>query len=275
MKYISIVVAMMMGVQLMHGQSTIAYFNGTAFSLPWYGGYANGVDFNGDNALDFTFSASGMICTFDIPSSACSQSYYVSAAGTNALLWQSGQIYVMPAGNLIGGTSSNSVWGNPGQGGLLTSFNSSPRNGTSEWMPPLRTLTNGYLGIRLYAADGLHYGWIHARLPDQNLGTNGFPLEFSPVVLDWAYETRVDTAIVAGAKIVTAWQASPKVIRAGYLRLNWQTEIGKTYQVQSKENLTTLSWTNLDFIIVATATNALTDIPMTGTAKFYRIVEVN
>ena len=182
----------------------------------------------------------------------------------------------MPAGNLIGSaTSSNVVWGNPGQGGLLASFISSPRYGTSEWTPPLGTLTNGYLGVRFYAADGLHYGWIQAGLPIQNMGTIGFVLVSSPVILDWAYETRVDAAIVAGAKPIVALQASPEIIRPGYLRLNWQTEIGKTYQVQSKENLVVLFWTNLDFIIVATTTNAMTDIPISGEAKFYRIVEAN
>jgi hypothetical protein len=275
MKRISFIAALMMGIQLMRGQSTIAYFNGPAFQLPPFEGYANGIDFDGDNTFDFTFSASGMICTMDIPSSGCYQSFYVSAAGTNALLWQSNQI-LMSAGNLIGSaTSSNVVWGSPGQGGLLTSFISSPRYGTSEWTPPLGTLTNGYLGVRFYAADGLHYGWIQAGLPIQNLGTIGFVLESSPVILDWAYETRVDTAIVAGAKPVMASQASPEIIRPGYLRLNWQTEIGKTYQVQSKENLVAPFWTNLDFIIVATATNAMTDIPITGEIKFYRIVEAN
>ena len=275
MKRILFIAALMMGIQLLRGQSTIVYFNGPAFQLPGIEGYANGIDFDGNNAFDFTFSASGMICTADIPISGCSQSFYVSAASTNALLWQNNQI-LMSAGNLIGSaTSSNVVWGNPGQGGLLTSFISSPRYGTSEWTPPLGTLTNGYLGIRFHAANGLHYGWIHARLPNQNLGTNSFPFEFSPVILDWAYETRVDTAIVAGAKPIVALQASPEIIRPGYLRLNWQTEIGKTYQVQSKENLVAPFWTNLDFIIVATATNAMTDIPITSEAKFYRIVEAN
>ena len=265
----------MMGIQLLRGQSTIAYFNGPAFQLPGIDGYNNGIDFDCDNTFDFTFSASGMLCTDDIPSSFCSQSFYISAAGTNALLWQSNQI-LMPAGNLIGSaTSSNVVWGNPGQGGLLTSLISSPRYGTSEWTPPLGTLTNGYLGIRFYAADGLHYGWIHARLPNQNPGSDGFPLEYSPVILDWAYETRVGAAIVAGAKPVMALQASPEIIQPGYLRLNWQTEIGKSYQVQSKENLVVPFWTNLDFVIVATATNAMTDIPITGETKFYRIVEAN
>jgi hypothetical protein len=215
MKHIWFIAALMLSIQLVRGQGTIAYFNGPAFQLPGI----NGIDFDGDNTFDFTFSASGMICTADIPSSYCSQSFYISAAGTNALLWQNNQI-LMPAGNLIGSaTSSNVVWGNPGQGGLLTSFISSPRNGTSGWAPPLGTLTNGYLGIRFCAADGLHYGWIHARLPNQNLGTSGFPLELSPVILNWAYETRVDTAIVAGAKPVMALQASPEIIRPGYLRL--------------------------------------------------------
>jgi hypothetical protein len=275
MKRILFNVGLMVGIQLGHGQSTIAYFNGPAFQLPGIEGYANGIDFDGDNAFDFTFSASGVICLDDIPSSGCYQSFYISAAGTNALLWQNNQI-LMSAGNLIGSvTSSNVVWGNPGQGGLLTSFTFSPRYGTSGWTSPLGTLTNGYLGIRFYAADGLHYGWIHARLPNQNLGTSGFPLELSPVILDWAYETRVDTAIVAGAKPVVTLQASPEIIQPGYLRLNWQTEIGKAYQVQSKENLVAPFWTNLDFIIVATATNAMTDIPITGEAKFYRIVEAN
>src|ERR1035441_7390711 len=139
MKRISFIAILMIGIQLMRGQSTIAYFDGPAFQLPGIDGYANGIDFDGDNAFDFTFSASGMLCTDDIPSSFCSQSFYISAAGTNALLWQNNQI-LMSAGNLIGSvTSPNAVWGNPGQGGLLTSFTSSPRYGTSEWTPPSGT----------------------------------------------------------------------------------------------------------------------------------------
>jgi hypothetical protein len=71
MKHISFIAILMMGIQLMRGQSTIAYFNGPAFQLPPFEGYANGIDFDGDNAFDFTFSASGIICTMDIPSSGC------------------------------------------------------------------------------------------------------------------------------------------------------------------------------------------------------------
>ena len=275
-KHIWLIASLMVSLPSLHGQAGIAYLNGPAFQLPGAEGFTSGVDFDGNGTLDVTFSAGAMLCTADIPVSGCSQPYYVSANGTNALLWQGGQILVMPAGNLIGNfVASNTVWGDPGQGGILTIFNSSPRFGSSGWTPPLQTLTNGYLGIRFYLADGGHYGWIHARLPDQSLGTNGFPNEFSPVVVDWAYETRVDTAILAGAKTVTAMQAAPQVVRAGYLRLNWLTETGKTYQIQSKENLLLPFWTNLDFIIVATTTNAMADIPMTSAAKFYQIIEAN
>ena len=277
LKHLGLIATLLLNMQLLHGQSTIAYSNGPAFQLPGMNGYAKGIDLNGDGTLDCTFSAGEMYCTDDIPISGCTQPYYVSATGTNALLWHGGQVCVMSAASVIGsGVSANTVWGNPGQGDLLTIYISSPRDGTSTWTAPLQTLTNGYLGLRFYAADGLHYGWIHARLPDLSIGTNGFPAEFfSPVIVDWAYETRVNTAIVAGATIVTALQAAPQVVRAGYLRLNWQAETGKTYQIQSTANLLPPSWTNLDISIVATGTNALTDIPIASGAEFYRIVETN
>ncbi len=275
-KHIWFISVLLLSLQPLQGQGSIVYCNGPAFQLPVIEDYANGVALAGNNAFDCSFSTSGIRCTTDMPISFCSQSYYAAATGTNALLWQDGQICVMPAGNVIGCVVySNTVWGDPGKGGILTSFNSSPRDGASSWTPPLQTLTNGYLGVRFCAADGAHYGWIHARLPDQSLGTNGFPSEFSPVIVDWAYETRVNSAIMAGARTVTVLQATPQVIRQGYVRLNWQTEIGKTYQIQSKEDLSLPAWRNLDFMIVATATNAMTDIPMTSGATFYRIVEAN
>ncbi len=46
---------------------------------------------------------------------------------------------------------------------------------------------------------GLHYGWVHAKLQtNAAAGTTG------PIILDWAYETRPYTAIVAGATTQTA-----------------------------------------------------------------------
>jgi hypothetical protein len=43
--------------------------------------------------------------------------------------------------------------------------------------------------------------------------------------------------------------------------------------VQFKEQLDSLFWTNLDLTIIATATNTSADVPMVGTARFYRVVQ--
>ncbi len=53
--------------------------------------------------------------------------------------------------------------------------------GTDRW----QSQASGYLGVRFYQPDGLHYGWIRALLS-------------SPMVVDWAYETRPDKPIRAG-----------------------------------------------------------------------------
>ena len=49
--------------------------------------------------------------------------------------------------------------------------------------------TDAYVGIRLDVEGSLHYGWIHI----QNFGANWGQIS------DWAYETRPDTQILAGA----------------------------------------------------------------------------
>lgn len=60
---------------------------------------------------------------------------------------------------------------------------------------------------RFAAADGPHYGWIQVRLPQPS--TNGLPSEVTPVVTDWAYETRVGVPIRAGARPVPVPLTSP------------------------------------------------------------------
>jgi len=46
------IAVLMLSIQLLRGQGTIAYFNGQAFQLPGMEGYANGVDFDGDGKVD-------------------------------------------------------------------------------------------------------------------------------------------------------------------------------------------------------------------------------
>jgi len=106
------------GPKVFAWQSTIAYFNGPAFQ-PAGGidGYDNGIDFDGDNTFDFTFSASGIICTTDIPISGCSQSFYISAGRHQCLVMAIQSNTNASTGILIGSaTSSNVIWGDPGQG---------------------------------------------------------------------------------------------------------------------------------------------------------------
>jgi hypothetical protein len=112
-----------------------------------------------------------------------------------------------------------------------------------------------------------HYGWVRV----------GAPLAFfnGGWLYDYAYETRPDTPIVAGAKPVPVPLASPEVARAGYLRLKWPSQVGRAYQVQVKERLDAFAWRNLNFVIPATATNSLVDLPMSGAAEFFRVVEAD
>ncbi len=65
------------------------------------------------------------------------------------------------------------------------------------------------------------------------------------------------------------------VVRPGFLRLMAETESGKAYQVQTKESLSDFSWRNLSFVLPASSTNALVDIPMTGKKAFFRVVEAD
>jgi hypothetical protein len=92
---------------------------------------------------------------------------------------------------------------------------------------------------------------------------------------DYAYETRPNTPIRAGAKPVPVPLAAPHVVRPGQLRLTWPAEINKAYQIQCKENLSSLLWSNLNFTVIGAASNAAVDIPIAGTAKFFRVVEAD
>src|SRR5262249_50742514 len=64
------------------------------------------------------------------------------------------------------------------------------------WLGGLGFSGLGYLGVRFHAADGLHYGLVRVRLPA--VYPNQTLLEFSPAVMEWAYETRPNVPIQAG-----------------------------------------------------------------------------
>lgn len=248
------------GAQYAWAQSTIVYVPGPAFWFPWSFGPPASLDMNQDAAIDFTFAQGASVCTADVPPSMCEQSFYVGSPRTNAVLKQGYFAASVPSGEWIGGSPlSNAVWAVGGSPHLFIAW-SSPRNGTSGVYGPIGEEGEGYIGVRFSAADGDHYGWIHVQ------GSS---------IVDWAYETRPNQPIRAGARPVPVPLSHASVERPGFLRLVAETENGKTYQVQTKENLLDSSWSNLSFALPANSTNAQVDIPMMGEKAFYRVVEAD
>jgi hypothetical protein len=247
-------------------QSTIAYFNGPPFAIPGESEIAT-IDFDQDGTADFSFAGGLFICTTDVPSSGCSASFYAGTLGTNNLLCLGGQLVIVPFGTILGsGTSTNTAWRTV-DGAVMATYFMSPRYGTSGWGGPLHTPGTGFFGVRFNAGDGLHYGWVRARM--SNPTTNN--LEFAPVILDWAYETRVNMPIAAGALPVIG-MSPPRIVRPGKLRLEWQAQVGEAYQLQFKDQLEATYWTNLDFSVIATTTNITVEVPATSSTKFFRAV---
>ncbi len=259
MKRIVLVLLFTVGSHWARSQSTIAYTDGPAFQIPSEFIPAT-IDLDRDRSPDFSLISTFPICTADVPSSFCSWSFYITALSTNALLIQTNYAAGLSAGDWVGpDTSSNDVWWGGGTVPLLTWW-WSPRDGTSGSRGPLAALGEGYLGVRFSGAGGMHYGWVHVR---------------ETIVMDWAYETRLGVPIRAGAKPVPVPLASPEVVRPSYLRLRAATEIGKAYQVQIKGQLDAFPWSNLNFVIPATTTNVMVDLPMTAPSQFFRVVEAD
>lgn len=172
-----------------YGQDTIVYFSGP--SLPFqYGASEPGdasLDLDRDGMPDFSFQLGYFVCTADTPTSGCSGPFYVMPLGTNAILKRFSQATILPFDALIDSPPpTNSTWSNPDQSATVATFYISERYRTSGLYGPLADAGVGYLGVRFYAADGLHYGWVRVRIAP------------FVAVADWAYEGRPNTPIRAG-----------------------------------------------------------------------------
>ena len=174
--------------------------------------------------------------------------------------WQPGHLNYrpLPPGTLIGAPlPGDFVW--DGDENFLVSY--MPVGGSGPW----HGIQYGLLGVSFEINGQTHYGWI--RMSDVS------PVSF--ILHDWAYETQPGVPIKAGAKPVVVPTAAPEVVRSGYLRLKWPTEVGKAYQVQTKTHLDALRWTDLGFVIPATAAETMVDLPMEGAAQFFRVIEAD
>ena len=283
MKCIALVTILAGWIPFACAQSTIAHFNGPAFPVHAIYSDPQGIDFDGDGMPEFNFWSDGLLCTADVPTSFCVSSFCVGASATNMFL-VNGDALVQSAGALISSNASTgAAWSTAQPYGTTLTANWWSLHGRmvgeevvySGWDGSLGILTNAFLGVRFQSPDGLHYGWIRVRLPNAATASEGTSYEIVPVVVEWAFETRPDTTIIAGAKPVTVPLTAPDVVRPAQLRLKWPSTIGKAYQVQAKANLTLPLWTNLDFVVIGSATYTTVSIPMAGTALFFRVVEAD
>lgn len=281
----SLICAMGLGYcGIAHAQSSIAYFNGPAFGFTSWDEAGAPLDLDKDGVPDFAFVGGPGLTTGD-PNSGYIP-YSVTALGTNGFLIANGRMGVVAAGTLIGGVAaSNTAWTNAqsatlvafgfnGGGQVIFSSSGTITNPATEgWGGPVTPPGGAFLGVRFYSADGLHYGWIRAQLPapitlTNNIGT----LEGPPVILDWAYETRPNASIIAGATPISVPLAAPKIVETEAIQLIWPSQTNLAYQVQYKDQLDAPFWTNFGGPMIATSTNTTLDLPIVNAARFYRVV---
>ena len=208
-------------------------------------------DINGDGIVDFLFrNNEGTLSLAPV-------------GGNRAVAdptWQPGHLNYrpVPAGTLIDvALPGPFLW--DGDENFLVSYMDVGGSG------PWHGVQYGLLGLSFEINGQTHYGWIRMSGVSQ----------VSFILHDWAYETRPGVPIKAGAKPVVVPTAAPEVVRAGYLRLKWSSEVGKAYQVQTKARMDALTWTNLDFVLPATASETMVDVPMIGGAGFFRVIEAD
>jgi hypothetical protein len=187
-------------------RAEIIYVNGPSAPIPAFYG-ERGVDLNGDGASDLVFWSGGMLCTADIPSSLCVWPVFVGSGVASQMIVVGSDAAVLPSGACIfTNPPADTDWNVPNTGADLVTSHSSPRNGTEGWVGSLAEAGVGYLGVRFTGMNGLHYGWVRVRLPQTTFALNKHPadatpvpLELTPVVVDWAYESCANTPIRAGA----------------------------------------------------------------------------
>ncbi len=176
-------------------QSAIVYFSGPSFQITEI--TPQPLDVNGDGTPDVYLRLSLPFCygSPEGPPGYCMWPYVLGSSGSAEFLKNDdyyAYAFAQPYGRWIGNSAPlGRHWSGPnGYAGLATQW--WHRTGRiindqlvySGWDGPLGALGIGYLGVRFYAADALHYGWIRVRLPG--------------AVVDWAYETCPDTPIRAG-----------------------------------------------------------------------------
>ena len=186
-------VCMSAAVRDARGQDTIIYVSGPSFPfLPELAEPSGAdLDLDQDGTVDFSFRLGAFISptlVVGFPGGGgASAPFYVSALGTNSiLLRRSSQATILPFGALIGSAPPfDSTWSNPDHSATVATYFISQYSPSGIY-GPLAEVGVGYLAVRLYAADGVHYAWVRLRIAPE------------VSVVDWAYEAQPNTPIRAG-----------------------------------------------------------------------------
>jgi lamin tail-like protein/putative Ig domain-containing protein len=123
-------------------------------------------------------------------------------------------------------------------------------------------------GATINSVSGL-FAWTP--LPSQAPSTNAITVRVTDNGPPSLSATRTFTAIV---REIPAFTASA-VLANNVVTLTWQATAGKTYQVQFRTDLTSGDWQALGPNVQATGSIATTTDALTGTQRFYRVLQLD
>lgn len=174
-------------------QAEIIHTN-VPFEVPLMGA-SRLLDINNDGLADFVFRSQPPLSTLDVPPSGSSWPFYFDATGTNEFLLTDYTLALLPGALISSNAPVGAKWSAAGANALITAhwIRKNGETVSEGWNGSLGELKEGYLGVRFYAADGLHYGWILVQLPKSSAGN--LPLPVSPIIVDWAFETKTNVPI--------------------------------------------------------------------------------
>jgi len=236
------------------------------------------VDIDGDGTADFIFTSSPSGNADLIPLGnnyfVAGPSYGIDLSNGN-LLYDGSLVAALPEGTVIGPTlpvvlqreTDELVWydkryDNFGYATITASMDIGE-------ISNFRYLTSAYIGFDLVKNGANYYGWMRVDSPFPDVPF----LAISGYITQWAYQSTTDTPILAGQATCTPIKISP-VSHSSFVRLDWPSAVGNTFQVQYKEQLAAANWSNMDFAVTATGTNTTINLPTKSSACFYRVVQI-
>ncbi|HRZ46743.1 MAG TPA: hypothetical protein P5555_16305 [Candidatus Paceibacterota bacterium] len=150
------------------------------------------LDLDQDGVADFRFSV-GILAGLPSPGAPSTLTPYLDSFAFNRndyLLNAEGRIVLKEAGFKFGPSNkAGENWAHRDSEAQAIAYASGNTWPGFSGKPP-----EAYLGVRFLSNGAVHYGWIRFVVPQTN------PPSTFPVIADWAYESRPNTAIRAGER---------------------------------------------------------------------------